>query len=265
MLSCHYSGHSGSLGSRPSWCKWAAAKSTTPNSSAGNASVNALLWAGYPGQEGGAALLDVIVGNAAPAGRLPVTQYPAAYAEAVPATDMALRPGAGNAGLGRTYMWYTEEPVVPFGHGLHYTTFEFAWTETPSSAISIQDLVGAADEADWAATLRKTALNVSLAVTNTGTTTSDYVSLLFINSTAGPDPHPKKNLVAYARAHDIAAGETSNVSLSLTVERLVRVDETGSRVLYPGTYTIFLDLSSELAFDFTLTGEAVTVEKFPSP
>ncbi|KAF4535218.1 Glycoside hydrolase family 3 [Lasiodiplodia theobromae] len=230
----------------------------------GNGSVNALLWAGYPGQEGGAALLDVIVGNAAPAGRLPVTQYPASYAEAVPATDMALRPGAGNAGLGRTYMWYTEDPVVRFGYGLHYTTFDFAWTETPSSTISIQDLVGSADEADWATTLRKTALSVSLAVTNTGTATSDYVSLLFMNSTAGPDPHPKKTLIAYTRAHDIAAGETSDVSLSLTVERLVRVDETGSRVLYPGTYTVFLDLSSELSFDFTLTGEAVTVERFPS-
>ncbi len=42
-----------------------------------NPNISAILWGGYPGQDGGVALFDIITGKAAPAGRLPITQYPA--------------------------------------------------------------------------------------------------------------------------------------------------------------------------------------------
>jgi len=41
-----------------------------------NPGVNGILWAGYPGQDGGTAIINIITGKTAPAGRLPVTQYP---------------------------------------------------------------------------------------------------------------------------------------------------------------------------------------------
>lgn len=41
-----------------------------------NANISAILWGGYPGQDGGVALLDIIQGKVAPAGRLPVTREP---------------------------------------------------------------------------------------------------------------------------------------------------------------------------------------------
>jgi beta-D-xylosidase 4 len=41
-----------------------------------NAGVNGLVWAGYPGQDGGTAIVNILTGKTAPAGRLPVTQYP---------------------------------------------------------------------------------------------------------------------------------------------------------------------------------------------
>lgn len=38
--------------------------------------VNSLVWAGYPGQSGGTAIINILIGKTPPAGRLPVTQYP---------------------------------------------------------------------------------------------------------------------------------------------------------------------------------------------
>jgi len=63
-----------------------------------NNGVNALLWAGFPGQDGGNAIMNILTGAEAPAGRLPVTQYPANFTKAVPMTDMNLKPGSGNPG-----------------------------------------------------------------------------------------------------------------------------------------------------------------------
>ncbi|CBQ71612.1 related to Beta-xylosidase [Sporisorium reilianum SRZ2] len=87
----------------------------------GDDGVGALVWAGYPGQSGALALMDILAGKRAPAGRLPITQYPANYTHALRETTMALRPTATYPG--RTYKWYTGTPTFPFGFGLHYTTF----------------------------------------------------------------------------------------------------------------------------------------------
>ena len=63
-----------------------------------NDGVDGLIWGGYPGQDGGTAIANIISGVSAPAGRLPVTQYPGTYTRDVPMTDMNLRPGTGNPG-----------------------------------------------------------------------------------------------------------------------------------------------------------------------
>lgn len=67
-----------------------------------NPNISALVWGGYPGQDGGTALVNIITGKTSPAGRLATTQYPADYIQQVSMTDMALRPGPNSAG--RTYM-----------------------------------------------------------------------------------------------------------------------------------------------------------------
>ncbi len=64
----------------------------------GSSAVSSLLWAGYPGQDGGTAIVDVITGKTPAAGRLPVTQYPSTYTRDVKMTDMGLKPGGSNPG-----------------------------------------------------------------------------------------------------------------------------------------------------------------------
>ncbi|XP_073009826.1 probable beta-D-xylosidase 2 isoform X1 [Typha latifolia] len=82
-----------------------------------------ILWVGYPGQAGGAAIADVIFGAYNPGGKLPVTWYPEEYVEKVPMTTMAMRADPSKNYPGRSYRFYTGPVVYPFGHGLSYTTF----------------------------------------------------------------------------------------------------------------------------------------------
>jgi beta-D-xylosidase 4 len=225
--------------------------------------VNSIIWAGYPGQSGGTALFDVLSGKFAPAGRLPITQYPASYTAQVPVTDMNLRPNTTSGNPGRTYKWYTGTAVYPFGSGLHYTTFALQWQVTPAASYSIATLVANAASAAHLDLGVFDAFSVN--VDNTGTVTSDFVLLLFVTSTAGPAPHPLKELIAYSRAHAVAAGATAVTQLNVTLGSIARTDASGNQWLYPGTYTLSLDVPQQITHEFTLTGTATQLTQFPAP
>jgi beta-D-xylosidase 4 len=250
-----------------------------------NSGVNALLWAGYPSQDGGTALRDLLVGTKAFAGRLPITQYPAAYADEVSIFNINLRPSSntsigGNMSSltfpGRTYKWYTGTPVFPFGFGLHYTTFGFGWsnnsTQQLKASYNIADIVGGATN-NTTTTNNITVINdttpfttLSLGIKNTGAHTSDYTALLFLSSpNAGPTPRPNKSLVSYSRAHDISPNATVVVELPLTLGSLARADERGDLAIWPGEYRLSLDNEESLVVEFSLTGSPVVIETLPAP
>lgn len=229
-----------------------------------NANISALLWGGYPGQSGGTALFDIIAGAVAPAGRLPITQYPARYTSEVPMTDMALRPSSTSAG--RTYKWYNGTAVFPFGFGLHYTNFSASIPSPPADSFAIADLISACGNATSKLDLCPfTTLAVD--VSNDGSVASDFAALAFLTGSFGPAPYPKSSLVAYQRLHDIEPGSSQTAQLNLTLGSLVRVDENGDKVLYPGDYSVVIDVpDAPLAnVNFTLTGDEAgsVIERWP--
>lgn len=226
----------------------------------GDSAANALLWGGYPGQDGGLAIFDIIAGKEAPAGRLPVTQYPEGYVDEIPITDMTLRPGDNSPG--RTYKWYSGKPVVEFGHGLHYTNFTLDWAKDPEQTeFDIQELVGTSNSTSLDLLEFKT---FEVDVSNEGSTSSDFVVLAFVKTTnAGPEPYPNKSLVSYERVFDVAGGSSETASLTVTLGSLARADENGDLVLFPGDYTLVLDVPEQLTFEFELTGEEGILEEWP--
>ncbi|KAE8368166.1 glycoside hydrolase superfamily [Aspergillus caelatus] len=232
-----------------------------------NKDIQALVWAGYPSQSGGTALLDILVGKRSPAGRLPVTQYPASYADQVNIFDINLRPNSTDSYPGRTYKWYTGKPVIPFGYGLHYTKFKFDWEETLNREYDIQELVASCQRSSSGQIKDSTPFTtVKVQVKNVGHRTSDYVSLLFLSSkNAGPAPRPNKSLVSYMRLHNIARGTDQVADLPLTLGSLTRADENGSLVIFPGRYKLALDNSESLTFEFTLKGSPAVIETLPAP
>ena len=79
-------------------------------------SCDAILQAWYPGQEGGTAIADILFGDYNPSGKLPVTFYQST--EQLPDfSDYSMK--------NRTYRYFKEEPLFPFGYGLSYTQFKY--------------------------------------------------------------------------------------------------------------------------------------------
>ncbi|KAI3318497.1 glycoside hydrolase family 3 protein [Xylariaceae sp. AK1471] len=226
-----------------------------------NSNVSAIVWAGFPGQDGGTAVFDVLTGKTAPAGRLPSTVYPASYVEQVPLTDMNLRPSSSNPG--RTYKWYNKS-VTPFGFGLHYTTFNATFKKggVANKKYAIDDIVAGCK-------LRYLDLcefePITVAVHNTGKVTSDFVALAFVSGEYGPAPHPIKELAAYSRVKNVTARKTVEAKLTIKLGELARVDGNGNTVLYPGKYQVLLDVPTQDQITFELTGKPKVLIEFPQP
>ncbi|KFY00624.1 hypothetical protein O988_03198 [Pseudogymnoascus sp. VKM F-3808] len=232
-----------------------------------NKGINALIWAGYPSQDGGPALFDILTGKRSIAGRLPVTQYPASYADEVSIFDINLRPDESLSFPGRTYKWYTGKPVVPFGYGLHYTKFDFKWKATLNHEYNIQSLVESCKKHPHDTINDNTPFaTVKASVRNIGNENSDYIGLLFLSSqNAGPAPRPNKSLVSYLRLNNIKTKSEQVLHLPLTLGSLARAEKNGNLVIFPGIYKIALDISEALTFTFSLHGAPVLIDTLPTP
>jgi xylan 1,4-beta-xylosidase len=234
-----------------------------------NENVSALVWAGYPGMFGGQALVNMLLGEFSPAARMPITQYPENYTDLVPMTDMGMRPDAETGNPGRTYMWYEGEAVVEFGYGLSYTTFESSIARGANSSFDIQSLIDACDQSavthveNCPFSPAGSGPSLSVNVTNSGSTGSDFVVLAFVAGEYGPEPRPKKQLVAYQRLFGIEPSASSTASLNMTLGALSRFDELGNQMLYPGSYRIIVDVPTADTWEFELTGAEVMLDEWP--
>ena len=165
---------------------------------------------------------------------------------------------------GRTYKWYDGTPVYPFGFGLHYTNFSFSWESTPARSYDIETLVRNAPGPYKENAAFDTVVSDIKNIGGHAGLASDYVGLLFISTkNGGPPPYPNKELVSYSRLHNIAVHSSQRLSLPLTLSALTRADTAGNLYIYPGEYTLSLDIDSVLTFDFSLTGQATLVSAFP--
>jgi beta-glucosidase len=173
---------------------------------------SAILEAWYPGEEGGAAVADVLSGEYNPAGRLPVTFY----------KSVAQLPPFASYGMnGRTYRYFSEQPLYPFGYGLSYSSFNYSEAKvTPD-----QPAAGAA-------------VTLSVHVTNAGSVPGDEVVQLYL-SDSGVDGAPIRALVGFQRIH-LAASASQDVTFTLHDRDLSLVDENGVRRIVPGPVDVWV-------------------------
>ncbi|GKT48196.1 putative exocyst complex component sec8 [Colletotrichum spaethianum] len=143
----------------------------------------------------------------------------------------------------------------------HYTSFK-AEVESFPETLKISHLMAECKN-EFPDTCLAPSLPVS--ITNTEDRASDYVALAYLSGEYGPKPYPIKTLSAYKRLRDIAPGKTATVDLQWTLGDIVRHDDEGNTVLYPGEYAITIDEPTLTTATFTLEGEEAVLDKWPAP
>ena len=215
-----------------------------------------LMWVGYPGEFGGTAIASVVFGQYNPGGRLPITYYPNSYVDEVSMLDMSMRPSTTSPG--RTYKFYTGQPVFEFGSGLSYTTFSYHWyNDTNTLSYSIESLLN--NKYDIRGLLIEL---FRVNVTNTGMMNGDDVVLAYIKAPQNRDADetpPIKQLFGFERIN-LNAGETKQIFFPLNIETLFTIGRDGSKWIHPGDYDILI--GKEKMFTMKLTGHSTLWKRF---
>ncbi len=174
---------------------------------------DAILFVWYPGEEGGNAVADVLFGDVSPSGKLPLT-FPKSVEQLPPYRDYDMK--------GRTYRYFTQEPLFPFGFGLSYTTFSY------DTLMLSKDAIRAGESVD-----------IAVNVSNRGQRDAEEVAQMYLTDMAASVDVPLYALKGFQRVM-IKAGETKQLRFTITPEMMALVNEEGQSVLEPGEFTIMV-------------------------
>ena len=177
----------------------------------------AMIW--YPGQEGGRAVSDFLLGELNPSGKLPIT-FPMNEAQ------LPLVYNHQPTGRGNDYNNLSGQPLFPFGFGLSYTEFTYSDIRLDRSTISPSE---------------KTTVRFTLQ--NTGKYDGDEVVQLYIKDVLSSVVRPVQELKGFQRIH-LRAGESREVVFEITPEMLEQLDSDLRPVVEPGTFRIMIGSSS---------------------
>jgi len=173
--------------------------------------IPAILQAWYPGEEGGTSVADIIFGDYNPAGKLPITFYKS-LDQLPPFEEYSME--------GRTYRYFKDEPLYPFGYGLSYTKFKYSNLKISPQRIKIgEDIL------------------INVEVENIGKITGDEIVQLYLSKSAPNLELPIRELQGFKRIN-LKKGESTSVSFTLTDKNLFHVNDEGKRIIEPGMIQI---------------------------
>ena len=172
---------------------------------------DAVVFAWYPGEQGGRAVADIIFGDVVPSGKLPIT-FPASTEQLPPYEDYSMK--------SRTYRYMTEKPLYPFGFGLSYTSFRFDSISLSAPSIQAGQTVKAA-----------------VTVSNTGKRDAEDVVQIYVSKENRGADDPLSSLRDFRRVF-IPAGKSVTVEFDLPAAAFETVNADGDSVLLPGAYAV---------------------------
>ncbi|GAB3670064.1 glycoside hydrolase family 3 N-terminal domain-containing protein [Halopiger thermotolerans] len=180
----------------------------------------AILYAWLPGDEGGTAIAETLLGEYNPSGKLPVSlpksvgQLPVYYNR---------KENTAN----KDYVYTDSEPVYPFGHGESYTAFEYG--DVSLSTDSVAPLGSFA---------------ASVTVTNVGDCAGDEIVQCYGRATNASQARPVQELVGFERV-SLEPGETKRVTFELSATQLAFHDLDMNLAVEEGPYEVRIGRSAD--------------------
>ena len=200
---------------------------------------DAVLYAWHGGTMAGPAIVDLILGNENPSGKLPVTfpravgQIPIYHAHKntgrpssadswVPIDEIPEK--AWQTSLGNTSHYLDEgfTPLYPFGYGLSYSKFSYKNLRSSNSSME-----------------KSGSITVSVDVTNTGKYPGKEVVQLYVQDLFGSVTRPVKELKGFEKIL-LAAGETQTVEFEITAENLAFFDDAINFTAEAGKFKLWI-------------------------
>jgi len=184
---------------------------------------DAILETWFAGTMGGPAIADIILGDANPSGRLPVTfprnvgQVPLYYS-----MKNTGRPMDPNDKYTSKYLDVPNTPLYPFGYGLGYTTFEY--DEPSASAETFSE---------------KNPVEFSVEVRNSGDRAGRETVQFYVRDLVGSVTRPVLQLKGF-RQIDLEPGETKTVTFTLTTDDVAFYRRDMSYGWEPGDFDLFV-------------------------
>jgi beta-glucosidase len=201
-----------------------------------NDSIPSILSAWYDGQAQGSAIADVLFGDYNPGGKLTSTWY-RSVSDLPPMDNYDIKDN-------RTYMYFTGEPLYPFGFGLSYTSFEYSDLIKSTTSLGLEDSVV-----------------VSILVKNIGDKPGDEVVQFYTHQASNAFQRPVKELKDFQRMH-LQPGETKQVIFEVKHKDLAYYDDLSRTFTVDGgTVDLLIGSSSEdirLTDQITVTGSIVS-------
>ncbi|MBO5716301.1 MAG: glycoside hydrolase family 3 C-terminal domain-containing protein [Clostridia bacterium] len=196
--------------------------------------VKTILYMGLPGQAGGEAVADILLGRANPSGKL-TESWPVSYDDVISRDNFSVRDPEYREGIYVGYRYYDKAGKAvryPFGHGLSYTQFEYS-------------------------DLRVEGREVTVTVKNTGARDGAEVVQLYVAPKTSGIFRPEREICGFEKLA-LAAGESREVSFVLD-DRSFAVWSNGWKIP-EGEYVIEVGSSSRdirLCESIFVSGEEV--------
>ena len=186
-----------------------------------------ILLAWHPGIQAGPGITDVLFGDYNPSGKLTVTfprnvgQIPLYYNY-----KNTGRPKLEKDRYSSKYIDSLNTPLIPFGHGLSYTTFEYSNLQLDKKRLNIPG-----------------SLIITADIKNTGSRLGEEVVQLYIRDLVGSVTRPVKELKGFKKI-SLEQGQTKKVSFALTTEDLKFYDINMDFVVEPGNFDLWVGPNS---------------------
>jgi beta-glucosidase len=173
----------------------------------------------YPGEEGGKAVAEVLIGDVNPAGRLPVTFYRST-------SDL---PAFDNYSMSnRTYRYFSGKPLFAFGHGLSYTHFDYHQPKLDNSEVDASGTV-----------------TLTFELANTGKADGDEVAQVYFRHVHSAVPQPRLALCGFQRVH-LGSGREETVRFEIPAARFRYWDTVRKQyIVEAGDYELLAGAASD--------------------